>query len=230
MSGTRPLNSRHHRRSQSCTALSEGSDSADSATVPCGSPRSCCHSPWLPSIPDDSNKIPNHHGPCTRHYGPLRFSVFTQSDNYCKAPLNHIIRRWQVEIWTFVLRNWMGAALWHCYPSRSAASSRRGRPSLSRLGGWRVNQGQRLMRTSASACAHPAPFKGLLRNLASAPPSHLRPAPSAYSIPGSICHPLAAFQWSEAHSVSLLSRQTADWQNKRQQLQFITSFIIQNPT
>lgn len=78
---------------------------------------------------------------------------------------------------------------------------------------------------SIGVCAS-SPFKGLLRNLASAPP---------YSIPGSICCLLAAFQGSEANSErrgrgsSILSRQSTDWQNKRQQLQFITLFIIQDP-
>lgn len=97
-----------------------------------------------------------------------------------------------------------------------SATSHRGRPFPSWLWGWRV--------MGPAPHTHPAPFKGLLRNLASPPPCS-----PTYSIPGSICHLLAAFQGSEAHSVSLLSSQTADWQNKRQQVQFITSFIIQNP-
>lgn len=112
-------------------ALSEGSDSADSAPVPCGSPRSCCHSPWLPSIPDDSNKISSRRGPRTRHYGPLRSCVFTQSDNYRKAPLNHIIRRWPGEIgeiWVhFRHLEWMTGDVGGpapCSRSAAAASSR----------------------------------------------------------------------------------------------------------
>lgn len=166
--------------------------------------------------------------------GPLRFSVFTQSDNYRKAPFNHIIRRWPGEIWGFFCfflafelnEGWRQR---HCYSSRSAASPHRDHPSPSPTPRTAGESGPASHANISVGVCTSGPIWGTSEKPCLRPAIPPPPCSPTYSIPGSICRLLAAFQISEAHSVSLLSSQTADWQNKRQQLQFITSFIIQNP-
>lgn len=91
----------------SSTLRKWGNDSADSAPVPCGLPLSCCQSPWLPSIWDDSNKISIHRGPRTRHYRLLHSRVFTQSDNYCKAPSIASLQNDSVRFGSLLTLKWM---------------------------------------------------------------------------------------------------------------------------
>lgn len=108
----------------SSTLRKWGNDSADSAPVPCGLPLSCCQSSWLPSIWDDSNKISIHRGPRTRHYRLLHSRIFTQSDNYCKAPSITSLQNDSVRFGSLLTLKWMTGDAGASVPAQHHLSQR----------------------------------------------------------------------------------------------------------
>lgn len=162
----------------------------------------------------------------THHYGLSQSHISTQSDNYCKAPLNHIISRWLSEILVpFSIKSIRGddGDCVTCHRERPAAGwSASSQLALSlncwlrasflfRLCEWWRNSGKCLMNVHCIGACTPSPFKGLIGNLASALRTLFQAQFSCL---------LATFQGSEAdmgggavHSAS--PRHLADWRKQK---------------